>query len=274
MTTSEAVGVVAELWRFPVKSMGGEKLGKAVVTDQGLLGDRAAALLDLETNELVSASNRHFPGLMEWRATYIEPPEVGRALPPIRITGPDGSSALSDAPVLADLLSSHFGRPVSLVRVAPDGYRRKQAAFFAGIGLDCLAPSASLVDLCPVSVISSATLGELTRSRPSSSFDPRRFRMNVLITTTADGFVEHAWQGRRLTIGQVRLEIALPDPRCVMTTLPQDGLPKDPAILRTIAEMNSLPVGTGGLQPCAGVYATVARSGLVGTGDQVLLTDA
>jgi uncharacterized protein YcbX len=272
--TADVVGVVDELWRFPVKSMGGEKLEKAPVSDHGVLGDRAAALLDLETNELVSASNRHFPGLMDWRATYVEPPEGGRTLPPIRITGPDGASALSGSPALADLLSSRFGRPVSLVRVAPDGYRRKQAAFFAGIGLDCLAPSGSLVDLCPLSVISRATLDELSRSRPSSSFDPRRFRMNVLITTTGGGFVEHAWQGRWLTLGQVRLRIALPDPRCVMTTLPQDGLPKDPAILRTVAEMNSLPVGTGGPQPCAGVYATVARSGLVGTGDRVLLTDA
>jgi uncharacterized protein YcbX len=274
MTAADSVGVVAELWRFPVKSMGGERLEEAAVTGQGVLGDRGFALLDTETNDIVSASNRHFPGLMNWRAAFLEPPGADTPLPPVQITLPDGSSATSDSPAVRDLLSSHFGRSVTLVRIAPAAYRQRQAAFFAGVGLECGSPAGSLVDLCPVSVISRATLAELSLAQSESRFDSRRFRMNVVVTSSARGFVENAWIGRRLALGgQVRLAVILPDPRCVMTTLAQEDLPKDPGVLRTVARMNSLPVGTGGRLPCAGVYAAVARPGLVRTGDPVLLTD-
>jgi uncharacterized protein YcbX len=274
MARPEAVGVVAELWRFPVKSMAGEKVEEAFITGQGLLGDRGYALLDVEVDDLVSASNRHFPGLMNWGATFLEPPRLDSPLPAVRVTSPDGASAASDTPALPELLSSHFGRRVRLVRAMPDAYRRRQAAFFAGVGLECIAPAGSLVDLGPVSVISTATLSGLSRAGPGSRFDPRRFRMNLVMATTAEGFVENAWVGRQLELGgQVRLAVALPDPRCVMTTLAQGDLPKDPVILRTVAGLNCLPVGAGGPLPCAGVYATVVRSGLVRVGDSVLLTD-
>jgi uncharacterized protein YcbX len=275
MTDLETVGVVAELWRFPVKSMGGERLDDTVVSGQSLLGDRAYALLDPETGDLVSASNKHYPGLMDWRATFVEPPRVDRPLPPVELTAPDGSSAPSDSPALAALLSARFGRPVTLVHAAPAAYRAKQAAFFADVGLGCLAPEEALVDLCPVSVISLATLAGVSRARPGSRIDSRRFRMNLVLATTSGGLGEHAWIGGRLTLGgSVELSVALPDPRCVMVTLPQGDLPRDPGILRTIAELSTLPVGSGKNLPCAGVYATVARSGRVLTGDPVSFTRA
>ena len=273
MTTSGRVGVVAELWRFPVKSMGGERLDEACITSQGVLGDRGFALLDTETGAVVSASSKHFPGLMNARATFLEPPRAETALPPVRITLPDGTSETSDSPAISALLSSHFGRSVTLVRTMPDAYAKRQATFFAEIGLECVSPADSFVDLCPVSIITAATFAELSLTRSESRFDPRRFRMNVIVETTAAGFVENAWVGCQLALGaHLRLAITIPDPRCVMMTLPQGDLPRDPEILRTVSRTNSLRVGTGGLLPCAGVYATVANPGSVRNGDPVLLT--
>lgn len=259
-------GVVAELWRFPVKSMGGERLEEACITSQGVQGDRGLALLDEATHEVISASNRHFPGLLDMRATFLESPRPDTALPPVRITLPDGRSGTTDSPTLPTLLSSHFGRSVALVRSLPESYTRRQAAFFTGIGVDCTSPAESFVDFCPISVITTATLAEL-------SVDLRRLRMNVVVRTTARGFVENAWVGCELALGShLRLAIAIPDPRCVIATLPQEDLPRDPGVLRTVSRLNSLPVGTGGPLPCAGVYASVACPGRIRSGDPVLLT--
>jgi len=94
--------------------------------------------------------------------------------------------------------------------------------------------------------------------------------MNVILDTKEAGFVENDWIGRGLTIGDtVRVNVALPDPRCVMTTLAQDELPKDNDILRTLTRHNRIQVGTDGQFPCAGVYAVIEVPGTVQTGDRV-----
>ncbi|MEE8286311.1 MAG: MOSC domain-containing protein, partial [Gammaproteobacteria bacterium] len=85
--------------------------------------------------------------------------------------------------------------------------------------------------------------------------------------------VENNWIGRELAIGDtLRLNVALPDPRCVMTTLAQDELPRDTDVLRTLVRHNRVQVGDAGRFPCAGVYAVVQASGSVRTGDRVSLT--
>ena len=95
--------------------------------------------------------------------------------------------------------------------------------------------------------------------------------MNVIARTDADGFVENDWPGRDLLIGdRVRLGIAMPDPRCVMTTLAQDDLPRDLDVLRTLVRHNRIDVA-GGAYPCAGVYATVVSGGTIRPDDRVAL---
>ena len=69
MAISEDVGFVATLWRFPVKSMGGEQLQDVEVTERGVLGDRAYALIDKDTGKVVSAKSvRLFPNLLDCKA--------------------------------------------------------------------------------------------------------------------------------------------------------------------------------------------------------------
>jgi MOSC domain-containing protein len=96
--------------------------------------------------------------------------------------------------------------------------------------------------------------------------------MNVIVDTHEAGFLENGWTGHGLQVGDgVRLGVAIPDPRCVMTTLAQDELPKDSEVLRSLARHNRLDVA-GGRYPCAGVYATVESTGTIRTGDGVSLT--
>ena len=93
------VGSVAELWRFPVKSMLGERLDRVDLTERGVFGDRAYALVDVDTGKVVSAKSlRVFPDLLGCRAAFVEAPQLGRDLPPVRITFYDGPSLISDSP--------------------------------------------------------------------------------------------------------------------------------------------------------------------------------
>jgi uncharacterized protein len=94
--------------------------------------------------------------------------------------------------------------------------------------------------------------------------------MNIVIKTIESGFVENRWVGKGLAVGNsVRLMATMPDARCAMTTLAQDGLPKDIMVLKTLAEHNSLDVMGGGNYPCAGLYAVVTQSGTFNINDKV-----
>ena len=296
MATSGIVGAVAGLWRFPVKSMRGELLEQAEFTELGLVGDRAYALIDADTGKVVSAkSTRLFPGLFGCRATFVEPPQPGGEAPPVRIALPDGTSVSSDSGDVDRVLSAYFRRDVTLARAAPDdftidqyhpdledvdpaGYRdtvveqKLGSAFFAQIGLASPVPVGSFLDLFPVSVLTTSTLEQLSELRPQSRFDQRRFRMNVIIGTKEGGFVENDWIDHELAIGEaVRLGVAMADPRCVMTTLAQEDLPKDTEVLRTLTQHNRVQVGAAGLFPCAGVYTVVQVPGTMRVGDRVVL---
>jgi uncharacterized protein YcbX len=293
---SQPVGAVAALWRFPVKSMLGEEVSTADLTMSGVVGDRAYALVDSETGKVVSAKNpKLWPDMLACQAAFVEPPQPGQEPPPVRITFPDDTSVTSEKPNVGVRLSSFFGREVRLAQAAPEDFTIDQyhpdveeldpeghrdtvaesklgSAFFAEAGLPSAVPVGSFFDLFPVSVLTSSTLDRLNDLRPESRFDARRFRMNVIVGTEEEGFVENEWLGRDLAIGDdVRLRVAIPDPRCVMTTLSQDDLPKDNEVLRTLVRNNRLDVAGSGRYPCAGVYAVAESVGAMHTGDAVSL---
>ncbi len=128
-------------------------------------------------------------------------------------------------------------------------------------------PSGTFFDLAPVHLVTTATINRLRELAPQSRFEVRRFRPNLVVEspTGASGFVENDWIGRTLAIGdEVRLNITGPCPRCVMTTLAQGDLPKDPGILRAAVLHN---------QGNVGVYASVVRGGRIKRGDPVELLD-
>ena len=297
MTTGTTVGTVAGIWMFPVKSMKGTRLQQGEFTERGLLGDRTYALIDVETGKVASAKSvRMFPDLFQCRATFVEPPELERELPPVQISLPGGTTVTSDSPDVDQVLSAFFARDVTLARAAPDDFTIDQyypdvenadpkgrrnavveqklgSPFFANAGLPCPIPEGAFFDLFPVSVLTTSTLDQLRQHQPRSNFDERRFRMNIIVNTQEAGFAENDWIDRELAVGDaMRLKVIMPDPRCVMTTLAQDDLPRDNEILRTLVQHNRLQVADAGRFPCAGVYAVVQAPGTLRTGDRVSLS--
>lgn len=277
-------GSVIALWRYPVKSMIGEDLDAADVTDRGLIGDRAYALVDRSDGKVASAKNpRKWPGLFNFRAAITDIPSPipspAAVSPRVRITLPDGATIESTESEVDRILSQALDREVML-DAAEHGRQESGAsaaptaeAYWPDMeGLnhrDTVTnfelPEGTFFDTAVVHLVTTATLERLRELYPEGCFDARRFRPNMLIETVngAAGFVEDAWIGRNVAIGdEVRLRITRSCTRCVMTTLPQGDLPRDLGILRTAARNNSAKVG---------VYAAVIQGGRIRRGDPIRL---
>lgn len=270
--TKTVLGSVVSLWRFPVKSMMGEEQNAAEVTERGLLGDRAYALIDSSNGKVASAKNpRKWGKLVDFRAALTEPPRSGGKMPPVRITLPDGTLVTSEQGDLNRILSDVLGRQVILGTTAPktpsleeywpdiDGLAHRETV------TDESMPAGTFFDLAVVHVLTTATIDRLRELYPQGRFEVRRFRPNIVVEPASGekNFVEDAWVGHTLAIGDtVRLSITGPCPRCVMTTLAQGDLPRDPGILRAAAKHNQVNVG---------VYAGVLQGGTIRRGDPVRL---
>src|SRR5438105_9599704 len=114
-------GSVVALWRYPVKSMMGEELNAAEVTERGFVGDRQFAVVDSSTGKVAGAKNpRKWGNFFDFRAAYVEPPQRGSKLPAVRLTLPDGTVVTSDQPDLTQILASAFGREVVFAEAQGD----------------------------------------------------------------------------------------------------------------------------------------------------------
>ncbi|MDQ5857629.1 MAG: MOSC domain-containing protein [Acidobacteriota bacterium] len=277
-------GTVRSLWRYPVKSMLGEELDSSEIGGRGLTGDRAWALV-ADDGKVASAKNpRKWAKLFDCRAAFVESPRSPDALPAVRITLPDGRVVRTDDVEANRVLSDALGREATLTAVAPDapvleelwldgspdGRAVTDERFAKG------SPAGTFFDFGVVHLVTTATLARLSELAPESRFDPRRFRPNLLVLTEGEsGFVENAWIGRTIAVGdEVRLEVTDPCVRCVMTTLAQEDLPADAAVLRTVARHNRVVGGEhrgpdGVYAASVGVYARVAAGGVVRRGDRI-----
>src|SRR5688572_12531979 len=264
------LGSVASLWRYPVKSMQGEELNAVEVTERGLLGDRAYALVDSSDGKAATAKNpRKWPHLFDFRATFVEPPRSAAKVAPVRIVLPDGTTVTSDQRALNQILSKALNREVTL-RAAQPGAVNAEEYWPDMEGLehretvtDFTLPQGTFFDVAMVHLLTTATLDRLRELYPQGRFAIRRFRPNIVVQLASGetGFAENAWVGDTLAVGEaVRLNITGPCGRCVMTSLAQEDLLSDPGILRTAAQHNQANVG---------VYAAVARGGTIRRGDLV-----
>lgn len=289
------VGRVAELWRFPVKSMLGERLEGVQVTTAGVVGDRSWALVDAGDGKVVSAKNpRKWGRILELRASYLEEPVADGPAAPVLVELPDGTATASHDPGASETVSAFLGRDVRLRSVAPAVRTMEETwpdveglapeAFIertridtgvadetvSDIAMAMAAPPGTFFDLSVLHVMTSSTLRELARLQPDGAFDVRRYRPNVLVESEGAGFVENGWVGRRVGLGPTaEMQVALPTMRCIMTTLAIEDLPRDPSLLRTIATHNRLEIGGLGTWACAGVYGDAAAPGVVAVGDEV-----
>lgn len=255
--------------------MMGEELNASEVTERGLLGDRALALLDTATGKVVSAKNpSKWARMFAFRAAFVEPPRPDARLPPVRIACPDGTIIESNAPDVESTLSKALGRDVRIVSSAPENPSLEE--YWPDIdGLahrktvtDEAMPPRTFFDLASLHLLTTGTLDGLRALYPEGRFETRRFRPNVVVHPTASdrGFPEDAWIGKELLLGDhVRVRVTGPCTRCVMTTLAQGDLSQDGGILRTAAKYHKVNVG---------VYAAVLRGGVVRREDAVRVQGA
>lgn len=283
------IGRVTQIWRYPVKSMAGERLTSTEVGVQGLPGDRAWAVRDEERGGIRGA--KKLPELMRCAARYLDEPTLTRA-GNAEMRLPDGTTIRTDDPEAASRLSRAVGTRVTLWPLQPadqlEHYRRgapthadleqELRSLFAlepdeplpdlsGLPPELLefeSPPGTYFDAFPLLLVTESSLRELSRLAPESRIDVRRFRPNFLLELpeSPTGFPEAEWAGRRVRLGTVTAEVTIPCMRCVMTTLPFDDLPKDPRIMRTMVRET---------RQCLGAYARVAEPGVVRLGDAVEL---
>lgn len=271
-TTQASIGAVVSLWRYPVKSMMGEELNATDVTERGVLGDRSYALVDTSSKKVVSAKNpSKWPNLFDCRAAFLEPPHPTGKLAPVRLTLPDGRIVTSGQADINGILSRVVGRDVTLAATAPQNpgleeyWPDMEGLARRDVVTDEVMPEGMFFDCAVIHLLTTATLDRLRELYPQGRFEVRRFRPNIVVQLSSGerDFAENQWVGRTLTIGnELRLSVTGSCPRCVMTTLPQGDLPKDPGILRTAAQYNQANVG---------IYAAVLRGSTIRRGDPVRL---
>ena len=233
---------VAELWRYPVKSLQGERLTSTEVGPEGLAGDRQWALFDVGTGFGVTA--RRVPDLLFLSGRL-------RADGRVEVVLPDGTVTSDDA-----VLSDRLGRPVTL-RAAADapGERRYESPHEVGeageYDWDAFSGARGAFhdsSRIRVSLVSTGTLG---------TWDRRRFRANVVL----EGTGEDALVGRRVRLGGAELDVVKQVGRCVMVTRPQPGgIGRDNGVLKTIHRERDGSLAVGAL---------VARAGPVAVGDEL-----
>jgi uncharacterized protein YcbX len=185
------LGVVVSLWRYPVKSMMGEELNATEVTERGLLGDRAYALVDNSDGKVATAKNpRKWPNLFDFRATFIEPPRISAHAPPVRITLPDGAIATSQQSDLNQILSTALNRMVTLHAIerghvgpanAEEYWPDIEGLDYRDTVTDFALPEGTFFDCATVHLLTTATLDRLRELYPQGRFEVRRFRPNIVM---------------------------------------------------------------------------------------------
>ena len=273
------VGQVKELFRYPVKSMLGERLTELEVGLKGVIGDRAWALRE-SNGRIVTA--KKWGNMLGFRASYDKTPQPDR-LAPVKIMLPDGNSVYADDPDASDVISKYLGRPVKLERARPEEHSRAEidpATVFGDVSVANVTPGftettlpdtfglrhGTFFDSAMIHVLATGTL-EHMRSLvgADAQLDPRRFRPNIVVETDPrlTGFVEDEWVGGTLEAGPTVKIVALQQAlRCVMTTHQQSELARDLRILRAAAQHHNAKVG---------VFASIGAPGKVRVGDAVCL---
>jgi uncharacterized protein YcbX len=283
-----SAGRIAQIWRYPVKSMGGERLAEASVAGSGIPGDRAWAVRDEVRGGIRGA--KKIPALMRCSARYTSAPREGR-VPAPEIGLPSGETLLADAEGAAERVSAAVGTRVTLWPLRPASeleHYKRGAPDHADVVTELRAifgrepdeplpdlsvfppdlfayesPPGTYFDAFPLLLLTDASLRRLAQLAPASRVDVRRFRPNFVIATQAgEGFPERAWAGRKLRLGEAVLRVEIPCPRCVMITHGFDDLPRDPGLMRSVVRE---------AEGAVGVYASVAEPGRVRVGDEVAL---
>ena len=273
---------LADILRYPVKSLMGESIPAAELTPTGITGDRAWAVRDEKRGGI--RGGKKIPQLMTLMARSGSPAPT--------ITAPDGESLAANSEHIHTWLSEKLHHPVTLWPLLPaerlDHYRRgapdtedleqELRAVFGRLPdeplpdltdfeelLEFESPPGTYFDAFPISIMSLQSLNTMNQLVGDSQFDVRRFRPNLLvdIPQSEDPFPEQAWLGATLSVGSAIMRIESTCPRCSMTTHAFDDLPRDTEIMRKLVNHSH-----GNL----GIYASVQTPGQISLGDRITIS--
>ncbi len=286
------VGTVKEIWRFPVKSMFGERVPVAQMERRGFADDRTWAVREEDTGEFVGG--RKIPRLMLLKARYLQEPQGGfgpAANSIVEIEFPDGRRVTSDDPYASAILSMFLGKRVSLQRrpaardksphrlarpMSPTEIRyalgmkpEDPAPDFSSWSLQVLGtlsryttPPGALYDVYPLHFLTTAALEAMRAHYPEGDFRVERYRPNFLIETDPGltGIIENEWRGLDLRVGDALIRCNVPTIRCSMPGAAQPGIEKDPNIPRALMKYADQHLGA---------YATPRNTAQIRVGDVV-----
>lgn len=231
----QEVGRVVALWRYPVKSMGGEPLDAADVFWHGLAGDRRWAFVrdDMARSGFPWLTIRERTEMGQYRPFFVDPGRPDVSLTTVRT--PSGQ----DLDVLDPALAAELGPGVRVMK-----------------------QDRGVFDTFPLSLITTRSIAGIG-ALIGAPLDVRRFRPNLLVEPTGDApFPEDGWVGSVLRVGALRMRVDKRDGRCVMVNVDPVTTERDPAVLRAIAQER---------QACLGVYGSTVEPGRVAVGDPVVL---
>jgi len=273
------VGIVRQLFRYPVKSMLGESLDELDVGERGIVGDRAWALRE-QNGRIVTA--KKWANLLDFSASYDFAPKTG-ALAPVSIVLPGGRIIHAEDADASNVISAKLDRKVTLDRARTDEHSRAEIdpeTVFGDVGIENIKPEftretlpdsfalsrGSFFDDSTIHFLTTASLARLhSLIGDDARVDARRLRPNIVIETDPrmSGFVEDEWIAGSVLIGETATIVKMkPALRCVMTTHRQADLARDLRILRAVAQNHSAELG---------IFASVGAAGKVRVGDPVWL---
>lgn len=252
-------GRVVELWRYPVKSMQGERVDSARLAGTGLEGDRRYALRHAESGRVLTA--KRYGQLLEAAATTGADGSVS-------ITVPSGASLGAEDPGTDEAISAWLGLPCRLARPETGDAPEFEMSFDAAHpDQDVFAwPCAegTFLDLAAAHLLTTSSLRAARALHPDGDWAVRRFRPTAVIDTgKVEGFTEDAWVGQTVGLGDAEVAVMMATVRCPMPSCPQPGgLARDLGVAAALRDHHDNNLG---------VYASVGRAGTVAEGDDVRL---
>jgi MOSC domain-containing protein len=220
---------VVQMWRFPVKSMGGEPLRSVELGAGGMPFDRRYAVMDSDPARAGKPLTARIDKRLLGYAALVRGSTIF-------VRTPDGGEHDVDSPAWLEQLARDIDRPVTL-QSFPE----------------------AIHDDSDILVLNAASLRAISEEY-GTFVNPLRFRPNFVVDgPDLPAYAEGAWLGREVSVGDVVLHVHKPDQRCVVTTIDPETLVSDPSFLRLIVKEHA---------GCFGMYCSVVRSGSVALGDE------
>ena len=294
------LGTLAEIWRYPVKSMGGERVRSTFLRPRGLAGDRCWAVIDSERREIANA--KRWPELLNFRASLCAGDDLIESgyddeVPDVELKSPQGDVFMARDVEVGHRLSAQLERPVHLSPLVhpanTDHYRttvrREREAVIDEMGLvsgaipslasaipeslkmevgQFITPPGTYVDAYPVHMMTTNSLDYLSEKGNVDAV-VQRFRPNLLIEPAVrlPELTENGWLDHRVQLGEAILHIHSCTIRCSMPARSQAwcGLTEKANMPRVMLDVCDRHLG---------VNVIIEQGGRISIGDPLILLDA